>query len=905
MASIENAKSSQTFEEHCPYSGASPRLILKAKTPDPDSQEARVSITGRQFFRLLWGERTPILGGLALAAVLCSFSPQVWRARVLAFRWISEPSHVNFGASVAFLAVILAVATLVWPGPGIARWTKSWFRGVSPGSFALPAVGAILVFALGFLLPFWIWLAVAILTGLMVLVAIGFSICRSSSDGPTSDAADEPMRHLAEAWPQRRELARRIADCVMEDGKPTYAVYGEFGSGKSSMLNFIEESLKQSPGTAPIIVRFNGWLPGSQENLAEQLLGDIAAECRKKYFVPQLSRISSKVAKAVTKGIPHLDGIGDWFPKETQRDLIEGLRKMLDRVPLRVVVLVDEIDRMRKNELFVLLKLIRGFASLPHLSFICALERHHVEGLIREEFGAADHTFFHKFFAESFQLPRLFDSFLESEAHDRLVAVFDRHGWFVSDSAVKTTFSDSIRQLWGAILSPFCSNVRLVNRLVSAVRAEAGAIIGEVDPIDLTLVAALRCFAPAALDLCWRFRDTLCAQDSPSGVSEPNDTYALNVASYLSAEAQLDTGEPMLAHVRTVRKFLFSGLDKITDSQEPDSKAWINAVLRYFEANKQGTQTRRLRSAAYFAAYFQSALPIAIYSERNLTRIFDELGRSDDSQIDLTLRRELETLELNDERRLNFLEKFSGRAAQALDPGRCAQAARALVAFPGGLDAQFHEKECECVARLVLNISDELALSGRVEESHRLLQTCIENAVPDELAHRILTSARGKRPFPDAVIAMQRGVPITPDEVIERAFAKRMEVKYGPGVAVGQVDLNLSYWLAFNDWGIMLKKDVLWNTSRDLQHEFWKRYISSAERMADFARFVVAQFTLNAMRMTGPISIENLLKKEEILELARRFPPYVDEVAVAYIRELLGGDAIPEPVGFGAGKWTS
>lgn len=206
------------------------------------------------------------------------------------------------------------------------------------------------------------------------------------------------------------------------------------------------------------------------------------------------------------------------------------------------------------------------------------------------------------------------------------------------------------------------------------------------------------------------------------------------------------------------------------------------------------------------------------------------------------------------------------------------------------------------MAGLVLGISDELALSGRVEESHDLLQRCIGDAGPDELAQRILASSRGNRPFPDAVIAMERGIPITPWEVVERAFTKRMERKYGPEVAVGQVDLNLSYWLAFNDWGIMLKKDVLWNTSRVLQREFWKRYISSAERMAEFARFVVAPFLLNAMRVTGPVSIENLLAKEEILELARRFPPYKDEMAVAYIRELLGGEAIPEPVDFGAAK---
>lgn len=658
-----------------------------------------MSISGRRFFGRVWGERIPILGGLTLAAVLCSVSPLVWRVRVRAVQWISDRDHINLGAFVSLAGAIAAVVILVWPGPGVARWARSWWSGVSFGSFALPAISTMLVFALGFLLPFWTWLGVAILASLAVLMAMGLSVSRCNPDGRGGDAADEPRRRLAEAWPQRRELAKRIADCVMEDGKPTYAIYGEFGSGKSSMLNFIEESLRQRHSATPIIVRFNGWLPGSQENLADQLLGDIAAECRKKYFVPQLSRISSKVAKSVTRGIPHLGGLEEWFPKETQHDLIEGLRNLLDRIPLRVVVLVDEIDRMRKDELFVLMKLIRGFASIPRLSFICALERNHVEKLVREEFGAIDYTFFHKFFAESYPLPKLLDSFLESEACDGLVSVFDRQGWFLSDSSTKAAFSDSIRKAWGEVLAPICSNCRLVNRLVSAARAEAGPIIGEADPIDLTLVAALRCFAPVMLDLIWKNKDALCAQDSPIDVPEPNNAFAEDIASFLKAETALDINGPLLDQAREIRRFLFAGVDEIEQAGKPSNRVWTEAALRYFERNKQAAQTRRLRSAAYFPAYFQSALPDAIYPERDLMRIFDELGRSHEPQIDPVLRREFGTLVLNDKKRLNFFEKFCGRAVQLLDPGRCAQAARAFVTFPGGLDTQFHDRECECAAR--------------------------------------------------------------------------------------------------------------------------------------------------------------------------------------------------------------
>lgn len=859
---------------------------------------ARLSTTWRQFFTRLWDERVPILGGLTFAAVFCSLSPLIWRVRVYAIRWISEPDHVSLGALVALLLALGGVAILVWPGPAAARWMESWWRCVVSGSFALPALGAICVFDLGFNLPFGRWLVFAGLVCVSVTVAVSIPIFRSVANKPKADAADEPMQRLTQAWPERRELARRIADCVLKEGKPTYAVYGEFGSGKSSMLNFIEEFLRQAPGTAPVIVRFNGWLPGSRKNLVDQLLGDIAAECSRRYFVPQLRRISSKIAKAVTRGIPHLDGLAEWFPQETQKELVEGLRRALERIPVRVVVLVDEIDRMRKEELFVLLKLIRGFASLPRLSFLCALERHHVENLIRQEFGAIDHTFFHKFFADFYHLPKLSDSFLESEAHDGLVAVFDRQGWFLSDSSDKAAFSESIRGVWGNILAPICSNVRLVNRLISAVRTEAGPIIGEVDPVDLILVAALRCFAPAMLDLVWHSRDTLCAQDSPTNVSEPNDVFAESVASFLTAEAHLDLSEPLLDHARLIRKFLFSGLDEIAKAGKPDASNWINSALRYFDANKQAAQKRRLRSMAYFPAYFHSAVPDGIYPEQDLRRVFEELGRSDDSQIDLVLRSEFERLECSVLRRLNFLEKFSGRAVQMLDAERCAKAASTLVTLPGGVDGAYYEQEYDCAARLVISLSDELALAGRADDCHRLLSNSIERAGPDGVAQKIFRFAQGSRPILDAVTAALRGTPRPSQDVLEVAFLRRMEKRYGPEVAVGQVDLSESYWLAFHDWGVSLEKSVR-VARRDLQREFWERYISSPERMASFAHYVIAPWVLNRSLFSPSISIEKVLTKDEIRALAGRFPPYRDQMAVAYIRDLLGADAIPEPVGFG------
>lgn len=53
------------------------------------------------------------------------------------------------------------------------------------------------------------------------------------------------------------------------------ALYGQWGSGKSSVKNMTIESLKESKETCPTIVEFNPWHWAGQEQLAEAFFHEI------------------------------------------------------------------------------------------------------------------------------------------------------------------------------------------------------------------------------------------------------------------------------------------------------------------------------------------------------------------------------------------------------------------------------------------------------------------------------------------------------------------------------------------------------------------------------------------------------------------------------------------------------
>jgi hypothetical protein len=803
-----------------------------------------------------------------------------------------------------FLGIAAVAGLLLWLLPVSVKWSRSWWKGTNRGSFVVPATGAFVVFRLAVFSPISAWRIEAVLITLCSLLIPFSSTRRSRAATFPKDRLDDPRVSLDEAWPERKELAEQVADCIQREGKPTYAIYGDFGSGKSSMLNFIDSALRGDPHYKPVIIRFNGWLPGSKDNLADQLLSDIATECSKEFYIPQLRPTALKVARTIAASVPHFGSLTEWLPQETQGDIVNDLKSVLARLPKRVVVLVDEIDRMRKEELVVLLKLIRGFSSLPRLTFVCALERRQVERMIREEFGEIDHTFYQKFFADSYQLPRLVDSFLESETHDALTAIFDEQKWFKENNQEKIEYSSSIHQHWKSILSPLCTNTRAVHRLVSTVRAEARPLVDEVNPLDLTLVSALRCFAPETLDLIWRYRDTLCALDIDGTINEPDKAYENAVLSFLELEDALPIPFHLREMAQRVRRILFSGLEEIKKTHGTDSNQRVTSALRYFERNTAAAQTRNLRSPSYFPAYFQSVLPIAIFPEKELQRIFQELRGADELQVGHLVSQEIRKLSSNEEKKLNLLDKLSARLATSVDLQNCTWVTNAIIGNSCGLDDSFHEREYLVTGRLIASIADELFLSGQAERRVHFLRKSILATRADGVAQRIFALAVGNRPMPDGLIAASREIQPVPREELEMAYLERMAGRYGPDTHLDTIDLNFSHCLAFHDWGATLKSSV-WASDRNLQHKFWMWYINSPERMAKFTHYAISPFFVTPQRWGPNISLDNILPQDDLRELALHFPPYEDLLALSTLRELLGSDVLPEPLSMGSAKGQS
>ena len=158
---------------------------------------------------------------------------------------------------------------------------------------------------------------------------------------------------------------------------------GEWGSGKTSLLNLTKQNLKNSNIK---IIEFNPWLYSSYNQLVEQFLDELINEIKNPGLKGELQKYLLKINKLnlaktiatvsidtisaiATSGIINntlgkiIDSTIKSDSEETNLNKIkENVNEKIKNYP--ILCILDDIDRLRKEEIIELFKLIKIMADL-------------------------------------------------------------------------------------------------------------------------------------------------------------------------------------------------------------------------------------------------------------------------------------------------------------------------------------------------------------------------------------------------------------------------------------------------------------------------------------------------------------------------------------------------------------
>lgn len=331
-------------------------------------------------------------------------------------------------------------------------------------------------------------------------------------------------------------------------------LYAPWGQGKSSVLNLLArnlESLDPLPDTRnprAVVVRFNPWLYNSVnalllsffETLNERVGGtsSLMPETRKTFsralkgmaaFISPALALAGELipvpgAATATRSLGELvkgalEGTGGYLEggeasfARRKQEASQVLRQLASQVtPLRVVVLIDDLDRAEPPEVFAMLKLIRLVADLPNVSYVLAMDDVRVRSVLSANKNASyGADFLEKIVQIPVRLPPIAPDLLRSLVVSGAAEILRDAGVEaspVSEIAEGIYRASLYDRTIGRRVRTFRDRARLLNTLLFVVNA-ADKEQPEFHAIDVLLIAFLQTFFPDVYAELWRNRSFL------------------------------------------------------------------------------------------------------------------------------------------------------------------------------------------------------------------------------------------------------------------------------------------------------------------------------------------------------------------------------------------------------------
>ena len=418
-----------------------------------------------------------------------------------------------------------------------------------------------------------------------------------SADRPSTDPAQDLFGHA----PFARTLAKAIQQYRASDGI-VLALYGPWGSGKSTVLAYVEHELERGPeANRPVVVQFNPWWFSGQEHLAKAFLGQLQAVLQAKHA--GFKAVGNKLAEfsGALSGVADLAGAAFGIPLggkaieagakllATKPKDVPALKKALSALLLeekkRVLVVIDDIDRLAPDEVRQLFTVIKALADFPYVTYLLAFDRDVAVTAISEQTGLPGDRYLEKIIQVPFELPRVDKTTLRQALFTKLNAVmagtpagrFDNGHW---------------SNVFHSGLDPVFTVPRDIVRLTNALSVTYPAVVGEVNPVDFIAIECLRVFLPAVYDAI------RTSPDEFTGYRAARDEQEKQRASAFHELWLGKVAETLRSSTKELMQTLFPRLDSV----------WSNT---HYSGDSLQRWRRELRVCVpdLFSAYFRLSLP--------------------------------------------------------------------------------------------------------------------------------------------------------------------------------------------------------------------------------------------------------------------------------------------------------
>lgn len=195
------------------------------------------------------------------------------------------------------------------------------------------------------------------------------------------------------------EQAKSFADTVLASGAHSglvFGVDGPWGIGKTSFINLAQRHWKQAADKV-IVCRFEPLRYAAEPDLADRLIRDLSAAIQKEVFAPEFRPAATRYSRLI-KGKADISFLGFKLSLEPSHesadDLLDDIDEILRRIGRRIIIVIDDLDRLDTKTVNNVLFATRRTFKLTEATYILCYD---TEVLIGTDEGSRAREFLEKF----------------------------------------------------------------------------------------------------------------------------------------------------------------------------------------------------------------------------------------------------------------------------------------------------------------------------------------------------------------------------------------------------------------------------------------------------------------------------------------------------------------------------
>ncbi len=312
--------------------------------------------------------------------------------------------------------------------------------------------------------------------------------------------SDKPIYDESEDQFNREKFALQVVNVVEKtklNESYTIGLFEKWGAGKTSLLKLIQRKLELKDYT---VIEFTPWLITEKEQLIKLFFSElkiqlVASSKFKKNADKLISKLSNYQALLTNSlelaGFGYLTGIFKASMSHFNKDKSlqqskKELQSSFSKLDKKLIIFIDDIDRLDKKEIELVFKLIKVIADFQNTVYILPFDHNYVSNALDHTFPSGGRKYLEKIIQLPIEIPKITIHQLYKYLETKLKKLREDHLLETEDLPNESTLEFLKTYFLQKANSP-----RIVIRFINSLHLKLSLLKGEVNHNDLMVMEAI------------------------------------------------------------------------------------------------------------------------------------------------------------------------------------------------------------------------------------------------------------------------------------------------------------------------------------------------------------------------------------------------------------------------------